>query len=344
VDSVSQIALGAAIGEATLGKSLGRKAMVVGGALGTLPDLDVLVHYADAVESFTYHRSWSHSLFVLGLLSPVIAWCFHRFYPSKWITSNGAHPSHQRPVYIAWCLCVSLVLLTHPILDGFTVYGTQLLWPLPVDPIAWGSVFIIDPLYTVPLLIGLWLAWRSRAVARAAVIGGLLVSSAYLMLTGVSQHNARSIAHASLHNQNLGVANVLIAPAPFSLLWRIVSMDGDVYHEGFYSLLDESEDIQFNSFASQRELIDSNLDHWPIARLDWFTNGMISATRTDNQLVINDLRMGVEANYVFRFLVGQYSDEIFEALESVQMPLQLDGMRVRKVVRRTWDEHIDIAP
>jgi len=78
LDSISQFALGAAIGEATLGSRLGRKAMVLGGLLGTLPDLDVVVHYSDAVASFTYHRSWSHSLLVLGLLSPFIALALQR--------------------------------------------------------------------------------------------------------------------------------------------------------------------------------------------------------------------------------------------------------------------------
>jgi len=85
MDSISRIALGASIGEATLGQRLGRKAMLIGGMLGTLPDLDVLVRYSDAVASYTYHRSWSHSLLLLSLVSPLIAWLLHRWYPSSWL-------------------------------------------------------------------------------------------------------------------------------------------------------------------------------------------------------------------------------------------------------------------
>ncbi len=339
MDSLSQFALGAAIGEATLGAKLGRKAMLVGGFLGTLPDLDVLVHYADAVASFTYHRSWSHSLLVLSLVSPIIAYLLYRSYPKKWLPSPSLTPPFK-----TWLLCVFLILITHPILDGFTVYGTQLLWPLSTTPIAWGSIFIIDPLYTLPLIIGLVIAYRSRAKARNAAMVGLLLSTLYLGVTLLSQQHARVTAIDSLAKAELGTENVLVAPSPFSLLWRIVSMDGDNYHEGFYSLLDSDRQIDFATYESNRALIDQHADHWPIARMDWFTNSMISASIEADQFIINDLRMGVEASYVFRFLVGEWNDPEFKALQSVQMPMQFDTERMRSIVKRTWDERVNVEP
>ena len=345
MDSISQFALGAAIGEATLGARLGRKAMLIGGLLGTLPDLDVLVHYADAVESYTYHRSWSHSLFVLALVSPVIAGLLYRSMPVRW----AVNPEQSGNVavsakYSRWLLFVFLTLVTHPLLDGFTVYGTQLLWPFPHDPIAWGSTFIIDPLYTVPLLVGLWLALRHRAKARPAVLVALLVSTGYLALTLVSQQHARALAIASLNQQNLNSTKVLVAPAPFSLLWRIVVMDGDSYYEGFYSLLDKDDSIRFAKYASQRHIIDEHLSHWPIARLDWFTDGFIAASVEEDELIINDLRMGLEANYVFRFLVGRWNNSTFTATQSELLPLQVDKTRAYNVVRRMWDEQSPVVP
>lgn len=345
MDSLSQFVLGAAIGEATLGRTLGRKAMVVGGLLGTLPDLDVLVHYSDAIASFTYHRSWSHSLFVLALVSPLIAWLLHRFYPIRWLSAPQRDDElSRRPGYSRWWLCVFLVLTTHPILDGFTVYGTQLLWPLPVEPIAWGSIFIIDPLYTLPLLIGLGIAWTRRHKAQKAVLIALFLSSGYLLSSVFAQQHARRIALVSLEKQTLSTHNVLVAPSPFSLLWRIVSMDGDSYHEGFYSLLDTDLDISFSTHKANRALIDEQLYHWPVARIDWFTGGMIAAEIEDDKLIINDLRMGVEASYVFRFLVGHFSNLTFEAMESVQMPVQMDSDRVSRIVQRTWNETINVDP
>jgi inner membrane protein len=345
MDSVSQFALGAAIGEAVLGRSLGRKAILLGGLIGTLPDMDVLVHYADAVESFTYHRSWSHSVLTLTLFSPLLAWLLHRLYPTTWLpTIDGSRNLHQRPTFTKWWLCVWLILFTHPILDGFTVYGTQLLWPLPVKPVAWGSIFIIDPLYTLPLLIAIAIALKYRHVATTAANVGLTLSSAYLALTLVSQHNARTVANTALNKQSLATNNVLIAPAPFSLLWRVVSMDDEHYHEGFYSLLDKNKNIQFASFKNNRAIIDQSLDHWPVSRLRWFTNDMISASVKDEKLVINDLRMGIEASYIFRFEVGAWQDDQLDPTTSTLLPIQLDNARMRKITSRVFNENINLFP
>ena len=343
MDSISQFALGAAIGEATLGSRLGKKAMLMGGLLGTLPDMDVIVHYADAVASFTYHRSWSHSLLVLCAVSPLIALIFHRIVPARWVATVQQSKSLS-PSYSRWLLFVCLILLTHPILDGFTVYGTQLFWPLPVDPIAWGSVFIIDPLYTLPLIVGLLVAYRCRHRARNAALIGLVISSAYLLITLVSQQHARVVAIDSLEKQNLSAANILVAPAPLSVLWRIVSMDGNTYYEGFYSLFDQSKLVQFEPYESNRDIIDEQIDHWPIARLDWFTNGFISASRENDQLIVNDLRMGVEASYVFRFMMGSWSSSGFQGEQSTLLPLQMDMPRIVKIVQRAWDERINVLP
>ncbi len=63
MDSLTQFVLGAAVSTVLLGKKLGpRKAALIGGALGTLPDLDVLIPYDDPIDSFVYHRGWTHSV------------------------------------------------------------------------------------------------------------------------------------------------------------------------------------------------------------------------------------------------------------------------------------------
>ncbi len=345
MDSLSQFALGAAVAQATLGSKLGPRAMLVGGLLGTLPDMDVLVHYSDAVASFTFHRSWSHSLFVLSLASIPIAWLFKRCYPDRWLSASAVdNLRSSAPSYAQWLLCVFLVLITHAVLDGFTIYGTQLFWPLNIEPTAIGSIFIIDPLYTVPLLIALLVAFRSRHRAQGAVIAGLVVSTAYLVLTLVLQSSVSAITHASLQQQNMSTENVLVAPTPFSLLWRLVSIDKGTYYEGFYSLLDEDQHVEFVQYNRNSDMIDQYSDHWPIARMDWFTGGKISASQVNEQLIINDLRMGIESSYVFRFSVGHLGESGFEPQQSQQLPLEINTDRMRAIVRRTWDEHINVLP
>lgn len=178
MDSLTQICLGAVVGGAVMTPAIRRlpspkrgaairHALLGGAALGTLPDLDVMIDYGDAVANYTHHRGFSHSLPVLALLGIVLGWLLARL---PRLASLG------RGRLIAYCV---LCLITHPLLDSFTTYGTQLLWPWPSRPISLASVFIIDPLYTLPLLItGLWVAIRGRA--GHLLTAGLMLSSLYL--------------------------------------------------------------------------------------------------------------------------------------------------------------------
>ena len=81
MDSITQAVLGAAVGEATLGRRVGHKAPLWGALLGTLPDLDVLYPFADPVSAFTWHRGPSHSIFVLAALTPLVVWLILKLHP-----------------------------------------------------------------------------------------------------------------------------------------------------------------------------------------------------------------------------------------------------------------------
>ena len=73
MDSLSQLTFGAACGEAILGKKVGKKALLWGAILGTLPDLDILIPLGSPVDDFVYHRGFSHFLFLLAILSPLLS-------------------------------------------------------------------------------------------------------------------------------------------------------------------------------------------------------------------------------------------------------------------------------
>ena len=153
MDSLSQFALGAAVGVAAMGRRTAVwKAALWGGVAGTLPDLDVLMDHGDAVRNMTLHRAESHALFWLTVAAPVVA-------------ALPAAVHRQWAAYRGWLLAIWLALVTHPLLDAMTVYGTQLLRPFTDHPYGVGSIFIIDPLYTLPLLVGLGVA-LARGSAR----------------------------------------------------------------------------------------------------------------------------------------------------------------------------------
>jgi len=187
MDSLTQFVLGAAVSTALLGKKVGpRKAALIGGVLGTLPDLDVFLPFDDPVDSFVYHRGWTHSIFVHALVTPVIGEGLVRLF-------KGLR-AHR---WLVWAT-VFLCLTTHAAIDAMTVYGTRIFWPVYPDPVAVGSVFIIDPLYTLPLLaVVIWAlckkTWTSRL--RTGVAIALVVSTGYLGLSVAIQRHVERLAH-----------------------------------------------------------------------------------------------------------------------------------------------------
>ena len=171
MDSLTQLTFGAACGEAILGQKVGRKALVWGAVLGTLPDLDVFIPLGGPVNDFVYHRGFSHSLILLALLSPMIAWLISKI-----------HPDTKR-YYRGWVLLSFLVLEASVLLDLLTIYGTQIFWPFDTTPMAIPVLFIIDPLFTLPILSGVLAALvlnRHRSLGHRLNAVGLLLSLVYL--------------------------------------------------------------------------------------------------------------------------------------------------------------------
>lgn len=167
MDSITQAALGATVAGAIAGKKCNAKVLLMGAALGTLPDLDVILDYGDAVQNTIKHRGFSHSLFVLPPFALFISWLYCLWRPDTFWTLKRT-----------FFLTVS-VLVTHALLDAMTTYGTQLIWPFE-GYYSLRNIFIIDPLYTVPLLVAIGASlfvkkWGGR-LCQAVV----LISTLYL--------------------------------------------------------------------------------------------------------------------------------------------------------------------
>ncbi len=184
-----------------------------------------------------------------------------------------------------WWLALWLVLFTHPLLDNMTVYGTQLLMPFTDHPFAVSSVFIIDPSYTLPLIVGvvaaLWLR-NGRGLRWNAV--ALALSTAYLGWSMVAQHHVTTIARASMPAPNIPADNLLVTPSPFNtVLWRLVATTPEQYFEGYYSLLDPEPTVRWTAHPRGAELIAQHGDVDAVKRIAAFSQGFFkmqtSATR-----------------------------------------------------------------
>jgi len=335
MDSLTQIVLGSTVAALAVPAAHRRKALVAGAALGTLPDLDalLLLSQADAVARMTEHRGASHSLLVLPFVGLLI-WWFARW---RWQSVREAPK--------AWLLAIQLALLTHPVLDAFTVYGTQLWWPLPFSPAMWASVWIVDPAYTLPLLVGCIVAASNANASKARrwLAAGLWLSSAYLLWSLAAKTLVERDARQALAALGLADTPHFSVPLPFNtLLWQVVAMTPQGYLIGERSIVADHKPIQFRAYASDTAALVQARDTVPaVARLLWFNHGFMNARVDDAQrLVVADLRMGQEPDYTFQFIVAQRQGEQWQPIpiERITTAPILTQAQIAMWWHRLWHE------
>jgi inner membrane protein len=246
------------------------------------------------------------------------------------------------PQWRRWWLALWLALVTHPLLDAMTVYGTQLALPFTNHPFGVGSVAIIDPLYTLPLLVGAgWaLASRGSAAGRRANGLGLLLSTLYLGWGVVAQQQVDRLARASLQTQGIRAERVLVTPTVFnSLLWRVVAVDGTHYHEGFHSLLDADARIAFDRFDRGMDLAGAVQGIDGVQRIAAFSKGFYKLQDESGRVLVSDLRMGQEPAYLFSFAVAQRHSPPLPLDKPVQVGRRPDVQRALPWLwRRMWGQ------
>jgi inner membrane protein len=331
MDSITHLFLGGAIAAAMAPAKYRRQAILAGAAINTLPDIDVIPLFAlsnDPVVHLTWHRAATHSLLVL----PFVAWALWWLLKSRWT------PVREEPRRWFWLILVTL--LAHPLIDAFTVYGTQLLWPLPVPPAMWSSLFIIDPLFTLPLAVACLLAWVWNEEARAAkaLSAGLLLSALYLSWSIVAKVEVDRIADQALAAQGLQDAPRFSTPMPFNtLLWRVVVLTPDGFLEGERSLVADRGQMQFHAYRSDANALSEVANFPQVVRLLWFNHHFMKAEQRDGQLVLSDLRMGAEPDYSFRFAVAERSGAAWREIPVAQLrwPWQA-SRRLPDMWHRIW--------
>src|SRR5690606_5981388 len=284
MDSLTQIVLGAAVGEAVLGKKVGNKAMLYGAIAGTIPDLDILSSYfTDTLTAIEWHRGFSHSILFSVLFAPVFGWLIPKL-------------ERKRPAtWRDWCRLMFWGLITHPLLDAFTTWGPQLFWPLNYK-FAFQIILVIDPLYTLPFLSFLILAMaHKRDSPKRARYNrlGLIVSSSYLgitlLLKGVAYHKISE----SLKAQEIAYQKMTLRPSPFNtILWSANIDVGDAYLIGNYSFFDRRP-VQFSRYPKNHGLLGNLAGDEKVNRLKNITEGWFIIVDKNGDLFLNDLRFGL---------------------------------------------------
>ncbi|WP_018952364.1 metal-dependent hydrolase [Thioalkalivibrio sp. AKL12] len=311
MDPVTQASLGAVVGGLTLGSRLGRKAILLGAAVAIVPDLDVLIAYGDDVSDFIYHRGFSHSLLVHLLVATGVAGLLARI------------PATRDIGFGRWWWFLFLVLSTHVLLDALTTYGTQLLWPF-AGPVGTASIFVIDPLYTLPLLVAAIGALFYRFAPRL-LVAGLVLSTAYagsgLALKVWIDHRIQP----TLIAMDLQDQPRMVQPTPFNLLlWRITVVDDDQFLEAWVGIFDQPIRPDFEAFERGAHLQEEALALEDGQRLQWFAGDFLRFHRAEHtdapdRLVVTDLRLGAPGFFPFGFEIAEERDGDWQPITSRQV-------------------------
>ncbi|MBK8702082.1 MAG: metal-dependent hydrolase [Saprospiraceae bacterium] len=386
MDSLTQIVLGAAVGEVCLGKRLGNRAMLWGGIAGTIPDLDVISNlWLTPLQGLVVHRGISHSLFFAVLFSFLIAWLVKRYYDSNLYTHKGIRklasglasvgvlaffggmaslfyyfeigsiglaittsallgfgiyvvyrtwkyyglvevPMDIKIDYKSWYLFFFMTIFTHPILDCFTVYGTQIWAPFSDQRIAWNNIAVADPAYTLPfglLLIATSLYQRGSRMRARMKLWMLVFSCGYMALTFVNKYYIDTLVEKTMAAQGIKANRYMTNPTILNnILWSATVEADSVYYQGSYSHFDKEAKFKFVSIPKNHQLLGAALNGDKTVRiLRWFSNDYFCVLkRQDGRLQINDMRYGAfnasnanpkEDDFIFKFILEKDKDGKF---------------------------------
>ena len=281
MDSLTQIVLGAACGEAVLGKKIGNKALLFGAIGGTIPDLDVFTGpwiYSNEIDVMAAHRGFSHSI----LFSVLGAFLFG--YIVHWLYNKGKRL--DTTTLKDWIWLFFLALFTHIVLDSFTPYGTQWFLPFSDFRVAFNNISVVDFLYTIPFLICMIVLMffkRSTKRRNQWLKTGLILSSAYMFLTIGNKLYVDSIFEKSLKSENIVYSDFRSQPTIFNnILWYASAEADDGYYVAYYSLLDKKASIKdWIKLPKNHNLVPVN--HPDVSTLAWFSDGYFNVLPKENK-------------------------------------------------------------
>ncbi len=284
--------LGAVIGQACFGRSLGRRALAAGALGAMLPDVDVLMNATGPMGEWLYHRGLTHALWLQPLAGALLGTAARRWRARR-------DPERAGPL-AHWRWLFVITLLSHPLLDLCTSYGTVLFAPFSDRRFAVDAVAIVDPVYSLllaaALVVGLSMRPASR-LARASAAAAIALSTGYLAYGLHLNHRAEARARAEL--EEVGVHRATVRAYPTLLqpyLRRLVTRNGDEILVGWLSLWSPRR-IEWQRFREARDALVDEARRTREGRLfEWFAAGQTAASLVETPggraVEIDDLRYG----------------------------------------------------
>ncbi|HLC83230.1 MAG TPA: metal-dependent hydrolase [Bacteroidia bacterium] len=285
MDSLTHIVLGAAIGEAVLGKKIGRKAMLVGALADTIPDFDVFASpcFTDA-QQLLVHRGITHSIFFAVLMAPLLGVLFSKLFRKTEVS------------WKSWTFLFFLGMFTHILIDSFTSYGTGWFEPFSSYRVSLNTIFVADPFYTIPFLICVLIALIAKNGSPRRIKWnkiGLWISSLYLLFTFINKWHVHDVMKTSFEEKKYNYDDFITTPTPLNnFLWMSYSHDSLGSWIGYYSIFDKSKKIDFKRVDRNDSLLIPLKGDENVKILKQFSKGHYAITKVDSTIYFNDLRFG----------------------------------------------------
>ena len=372
--------LGAACGEAVLGRKIGNKALIWGAFAGTIPDLDVLSNFfMGDLDALAFHRGPMHSLLFACIMPFPLAWLVLKFYGSgvynrkeyrtvgfitstlffilmagilsfllifligskgyflpvllaiglyflikelykEYLTKDQEHPQVS---YKEWAWLFFYAIVTHPILDAFTTFGTRLFWPFSDVRVSLSNISIVDPIYTIPFLATvIACGFYSRTDRRRQITNwvGIGVSCFYMMTTMLTRQHVDKVMESSLSKEGIVPDKMMATPTIFNnILWFSIAQKDSNYYCGYYSILDREAKIDSIRVLSQNQyLVKEFMQQKELKILTWFSDQYYNLMDLGNgRLQYNDLRYGTLSfkfddpkDFIFHFNLTKEGDHL----------------------------------
>ena len=309
MDTLTHTVLGACLGDTIAGKQMGKKAMFFGALANNLPDIDVITTFwTNPAEELLVHRGITHSILFVVITSPLFARGFQKII-------KNTHVSFKR-----WLMLIGSGLFLHIFIDAFTAYGTGWFEPFNHYRVSFNTLFILDPLFSLPMIIAafLLLILKVDSLQKRMWVNrlGLGFSVFYLVITLAIKVRVNSVVTNDLSSQNISYTNYMATPTALNnILWYAIAKKDKHFYVGYYSIFDKDRKINWELFYQHDSLLEPYKVSREVEHLQRFSKNYYCIHKEKNQIVFSDMRFGQiggwyikQAPFVFNFNIEQSRD------------------------------------
>jgi inner membrane protein len=285
MDSLTHIALGACMGEAFAGRTLGKKAMLWGALAQSIPDIDFLASFwMTPSGNLLAHRGFTHSFLFCAIITPLLA-----------LLAERLHRPHDIR-FKKWLLFFGGVIFIHIFIDAFNNYGVGWFEPFSHRRISFNAIYVADPFFSVwPGIACIALIWLKRLhpLRKKWWKMGLGLSGLYLVYCLMNKWNVNADVKAIMQKQEVSYTRYFSTPTPLqNLLWYVVAGNDSGYYVGLHSVFDTNDEINFQYFPRNEFLLNPVDEKEAVQKLIRFSQEFYTVEKWHDTLVFNDLRFG----------------------------------------------------